>query len=216
MSGKNKTHTRYRNSKGDIVPGVTTILGVLNKPALVHWAWDLGSKGIDYRKYRDDKADIGTLAHYLIMCDLTGEKPDTSDYSEKQIDQAENSVLSYLEWKKGKVVKPILVETSLVSEEDGYGGTIDLFAWIDDVRTLVDFKTGKAIYSDMFYQLAAYNALLSKNGHEACDIRLLRIGRDENEGFDNKKVDDLSLELRIFENCLSTYKLQKEIKKNRG
>lgn len=216
MSGKNKTHTRYRNSKGDIVPGVTTILGVLNKPALVHWAWDLGSKGIDYRKYRDDKADIGTLAHYLIMCDLTGEKPDTSDYSEKQIDQAENSVLSYLEWKKKKKIEPIFVEKGLVSDDLGCGGTIDLFAVIDGVATLVDFKTSKAIYPEMICQLAAYERLLMDNSHAVSQVRILRIGRDEDEGFEERTITDLYKEWLIYEHCLGIYKLQKEIKKNRG
>ncbi len=216
MSGKNKTHTRYRNSKGDIVPGVTTILGVLNKPALVHWAWDLGSKGIDYRKFRDDKADIGTLAHYLIMCDLTGEEPDTSDYSEKQIDQAENSVLSYLEWKKKKKVEPIFVEKGLVSDGLGYGGTIDLFAKIDGVPTIVDFKTSKAIYPEMISQLAAYERLLIDNSHTVSQVRILRIGRDEDEGFEERTITDLNKEWLIYEHCLGIYKLQKEIKKNRG
>lgn len=31
---KVKTHIRYKNLKGENVPGVTTVLGILNKPAL--------------------------------------------------------------------------------------------------------------------------------------------------------------------------------------
>ena len=85
---KDKIHTVYKLKNGKKVSGTTTVIGILAKPALIHWAWDLGTKGIDYRKFRDDKADIGTLAHYLIMCHLKGEQPDTSDYSKKQIDQA--------------------------------------------------------------------------------------------------------------------------------
>ena len=59
-------HTVYKTQDGEKVPSVTTVLNVLAKPALIYWAWDLGIKGIDYRKYRDDKADIGTLVHKQI------------------------------------------------------------------------------------------------------------------------------------------------------
>ena len=82
------------------MPGVTPILGILNKPALIVWANRLGLQGIDSTKYRDELADIGVLAHYLIMCDLTGETADVSDYSKNQIDQAENALLSTLRGRK--------------------------------------------------------------------------------------------------------------------
>ena len=35
---RSKTHQRYYDKAGTMLPGVTTILGVLNKPALVPWA----------------------------------------------------------------------------------------------------------------------------------------------------------------------------------
>src|SRR5438093_1588565 len=36
------SHTVYKNAAGKRVPGVTTILGILNKPALLKWAWEQG------------------------------------------------------------------------------------------------------------------------------------------------------------------------------
>ncbi|MBA7569795.1 hypothetical protein ES708_11536 [subsurface metagenome] len=65
--GKIAAHIIYRTRSGQSVPGVTTILSVLNKPALVPWANRMGLQGIDVAKYVDDKAAIGTLAHYLII-----------------------------------------------------------------------------------------------------------------------------------------------------
>lgn len=78
---KTKIHTVYKTADGKRVPSVTTILGILNKPALLDWAWRMGCEGQDYKAVRDNAGDIGTLAHYLILCHLKGEKPETQDYS---------------------------------------------------------------------------------------------------------------------------------------
>ena len=80
-------HTRYRSPFGDIVPSVTTVLSILNKPALVKWANNLGLQGIDSSKYTDEKAAIGTLAHEMVLCYFEDREIDTSDYSANQIEQ---------------------------------------------------------------------------------------------------------------------------------
>ncbi len=79
VANKTKIHTVYKTKDGQRVPSVTTILGILNKPALLDWAWRCGCDGINYKAIRDNAADIGTLAHYMIMTYLRGEKPDTSE-----------------------------------------------------------------------------------------------------------------------------------------
>ena len=209
---KNKVHTAYKID-GVKVPSVTTVLGILNKPALVHWAWQLGCDGIDYREARDNAADIGTLAHYLIMCYLKGEEPDTSEYSEQDIDKAENCVLKFHEWARDKTIEPIIVEGSLVSKEHRFGGTIDFYGYVNSELTLVDFKTGKALYLDMFGQLAGYEHLLIENSYPVESVRILRIGRTEDEGFEERTLQDLSKHWKIFWHCLELYNLQKEVKK---
>ena len=57
----------YKNSKGELLPGVTTIIGQLDKPALVQWAWKLGKEGKDWREERDSAGDIGTLVHEAVL-----------------------------------------------------------------------------------------------------------------------------------------------------
>ena len=210
---KDKIHTVYKLKNGKKVPGVTTIISILAKPALIHWAWDLGTKGVDYRKFRDDKADIGSLAHYLIMCYLKKETPDTSDYSRKQIDQAENCIISFFEWKKMHSFEPILIESPLVSEKYKFGGTPDLLAKINGEYCLIDFKTGKGIYvNDMFPQLAAYSHLLQENNYKITNSRILRIGREESEGFEERLIQDIEPYWEIFKNCLSIYNIRRRLK----
>jgi len=212
-NSKVKSHIVYKLKDGTKVPGVTTITNILAKPALIPWAWNLGRMGIDFRKFRDDKADIGTLAHYLVMCHLKNEKPDTDDYSKKQIDQAENCLLSYFEWEKHYELKPVLVEQPLVSEKYKFGGTLDCLTRLypDSSNTcLIDYKTGKGIYPEYRYNAAAYKLLLEEHGHKVKQAIILNIGRDENEAFKTEFLLDLEKEKEIFLHCLAIYNLRKQ------
>ena len=209
---RTRIHTVYKTADSKRVPSVTTILGILNKPALLTWAWQCGVNGLDYRSVRDDAAGVGSLAHYLIMCDLKGEKADTSEYSPQDLERAENCLLKYWEWEKQNKPEPILIEQALVSENLGFGGTIDCLAKVGNEFWLVDYKTSKAIYPEMIYQLAAYKALLSEHKHIINQARILRIGRDDIEGFEEKQFINLDKAFELFLCCKRIYELQKEIK----
>ena len=213
MTTRTKIHTVYKDADDKRVPSVTTILGILNKPALLTWAWQCGIDGLDYRAVRDDAAGVGTLAHYLILCDIKGETPDMSEYSQQNIDKAETCLIKYWDWKKAHTVETILAEASLVSELYKFGGTIDFYGIVDDVPSLVDFKTGKAVYDEAFYQVAAYTMLLDEAGKIVNSIRILRIGRDETEGFEERNIKSLELHKSVFLNCLNIYRLQGEIRR---
>ena len=210
-----KVHTRYRTKDGIVVPGVTTVLNMLSKPALIHWAWKMGLDGIDYKKYRDKAADTGTLAHLLVQCDLTGETPDLSMYGAELIDKAENCLVSWYTWRKSVHIENPLSETQLVSEHYKYGGTADCICKLNGVPTLLDFKTGKGIYPSMLVQLAAYRHLMIENGYPCEQALILNIGRDETENFDTKYVstDDMNdLFHNIFLPAMQIYQANKRWK----
>lgn len=212
---KTKIHTQYKTKDGARVPSVTTVIGILNKPALLNWAWELGTQGIDYKAVRDQAGDIGSLAHYLIMSDIKGEKPDVSEYSKNDLGKAETCLLKYYEWQKKYEIKPLLTEKVLVSEQWRFGGTIDCFAETPQGNILVDFKTGKAIYDEHLIQVAAYSKLLEEKNYLHNRVMILRIGRDETEGFEERMVGNLEPYWRIFLNCLAIYTLQGEIRRNK-
>lgn len=213
LKASSKSHnSRYLNKAGKRVPGVTTFLGVLAKPALISWANKLGLQGIDSTKYVDSLAGAGTCAHYLIECHLKREKPILDDFTQNQIELAENSVLKFYEWEKNHELEVLGSELVLISEQYQYGLTIDLYCKLDGKKTLIDFKTGKAIYPEMTMQVAAYKHGLEENGYEVEDARILRIGRDETEGFEDRKLSNLDKGFEIFKHCISIYQLQKELK----
>lgn len=208
---KHKAHQRYYVD-GKQVPGVTTITGMLDKPALKYWANSLGLNGIDVRNYVDDMAEIGTCAHYMIECDVRGETPDLDDYSKNTINAAENGYLKWLEWKREHNVEPIGSELQLVSNNYRYGGTCDIPAVIDGTTGLIDIKTsGSGIYPEMQLQTAAYWNLMIENGYECEDVRIVRVGRSDDEGIESKRVEKLETWFNIFTHLRAVYQLKKEV-----
>ena len=209
---KARAHQRYYTRDGQLVPGVTTALNILAKPALVPWANRLGLQGIEVGKYVDAKADIGTCAHYMIECHLKGEKPDLSEFSPKVVDQAENGYIKFLQWQDGKQFELLGSEMQLVSEEYGYGGTIDIYAKVNGVPTLIDIKTsGSGIWPEMKHQVSAYRQLLIENGHPVEQAAICRVGRDDDEGFEYQHVTKIDTHFELFKRCLDIYRLQKQL-----
>src|SRR5436190_24390371 len=105
---KVKAHIRYYTSTGQQVPGVTTILSVLNKPALIAWANRMGLEGIDTRKYVDEAASVGTLAHALIMESLGGSKVRYEDFTADQLTRARHGVKVFNDWRKSHDLRRVL------------------------------------------------------------------------------------------------------------
>lgn len=210
-----RAHQIYRNLQGITVPSVTTVLSLLNKPALVKWANNLGLQGIDSTKYKDKLAEVGTLAHKLILDYFRKVKTDTSQYSKDTIEKAENSFLSFLEWTKEKKIEPILIEKYMVSENYGFGGTFDFYGTVDKVYYLIDYKSGSGIYEDMIYQLSAYRELLEEHKYWVDKVMILRIPRTEDEQKETKEKADTKKEWQIFLHLLGIYYLKKEIKEKK-
>ena len=208
-----RAHIVYKTADGNRAVGVTTVLNLLAKPALIPWANRIGLEGIKVGEYVDALANIGTLAHEMVAANIRGEKVDTSEYSSKDVDLASNSFLSYLEWKKGRDMEVVFSEKPLVSEMLKYGGTMDVYANVAGKPTLIDLKTGKGIYDEMKLQVAAYAHLLQEHGHPVESVHILRIGRSEIEGFEDQEVpmQVLPKYFDIFANLLKVYRLKKEV-----
>lgn len=205
-----KQHAVYKDKNGNTLPGTTTVLSILAKPALYQWYYKMGASGENPFKKKDTAADIGTIGHAFVMTHLKGWELDTSNLVPANVSIAENCVLSYLEWEKRQELKPILIEQELTN--DRWGGTVDLYAELNREKTLIDFKTSSGIYPDMAYQLASYAQLLKDNGYEVDKAIILNIGKDENSDFQTKTWTNLDRELEIFLNCLNIYKLTREKK----
>ena len=163
------------------VPGVTTIIGKFKESGgLIWWAWDLGMKGLDYRKVRDDAANAGTIAHAMVENWIHGEDPNEVAGPEELLVKARNAFGLFLEWANQTRLKVTETEVGLVSEKYRFGGTLDAML-IGDKFSLGDWKTSNAVYSDYLYQLAAYALLWEENRPEqpiTGGFHLMRFAKD--------------------------------------
>ena len=204
---KVQAHVIYRNKEGKRLIGVSTIVGMLSKPNLLVWANNLGLEGLKMDAYTDDLASVGTLAHEMVNCHITGRPLDTNEYSKNDIDRAENAMISFLAWIKNKKIEPICSEKQFVSEKYQYGGTPDIYCYLNGEPTLIDVKTSKAIYDDHFIQLAGYKILLEENDLPVMQSYILRIGRDETEGFEVRSITNFEKWESLFHHLLEVYNL---------
>ncbi len=158
---------------GEKVAGVTTVLNVIDKPALRNWyaeqaakravdEWDElallpVSQRLERIRYgaRDTTAAAalrGTQIHALGDKLARGEEVDVPD-------EHRGPVEAYARWLDLWEVETIASETPLCSTKYGFAGTADLWGRVgklDNAVCLLDVKTGKGIYDEVGLQLAAY------------------------------------------------------------
>jgi hypothetical protein len=152
---------------GERYPSVTTILQVLAKPALIHWAAktaaglvlddpitfstaDAAAGGI--YSQRDKAGARGTSVHSVAESWAAGRPLEPKDVTASLQGYA-RAVKGFFEATQPV---PILSEVILVSTTHGYAGRTDLIAHIGDEVALLDFKTGKAVYAEAALQIKAY------------------------------------------------------------
>lgn len=202
----------YKTKDGTLVPGVTTIINLLDKPALIQWAWKLGKEGKDWKTERDSAGDIGTLVHELVMSYWTKEEVDLSGYTLEQCDMARTCAEKIHSWTDLEDIEPILVEIPLVSEVYKFGGQPDLYAKVNGKNRLIDIKTSSGIYDSHWLQNAAYGILLRvARGFKVDEYQILWLPKHND--FACPLRTNLSTEKKIFKNLLKIYHYRQSIKK---
>ena len=122
-------HSKYYLDDGKTieVPSVTQILGIINKPYLVNWAYKIGKDGKNLNKVREDATTIGSMVHAMIEADLKNiAHPSADELDAEQLAEVFASYDQYLAWKSNYPnYKLVFSEESMVSQISKYGGTID-------------------------------------------------------------------------------------------
>jgi len=180
------THTYTLDGKR--LTGVTTVLNVISKPALIGWAanmavdyiWDnlsaadkeenwltvpitkLEEARKAHTKKKEAGAKAGTNIHLWIeeyIKDIYPKVP----YDEVMDDQ----INEFLNWVKENDVKFLESEKIMYSEKMWLGGTCDAVAEIKGKKYVVDFKTQAKMWDRTpFLQTAAYRLMLEEMGEK--------------------------------------------------
>lgn len=200
-----ETHQHFIN--GREATGVSSIVRILGKPALIQWA---ANQAVKYIKNTAPKDDVERNAdHYLVSEDLLEqarvahnatrtkaakhgtdthalvelyireclEKDNGEPYGHEDI----SPIKKFTDWAQENVERFLFSERNLWDANLFYAGIAD-FAFVakNGKRYLADFKTSSGIYGiDYYLQCAGYRILAESMGDEAYDGGcIVRLGKD--------------------------------------
>ena len=144
-----KEMERFYFLNGNRIPTITTILGILGAKALEQWKvnqaveyignnrpqteeqwiYHLKKAKTAHRQASKKAMGTGTTVHEAIHAYLSGAKPEPILEGDSK---AEMAFYAFLEWSDSVKLKPIATELTVINEEFGFGGTIDLVAEMED------------------------------------------------------------------------------------
>ena len=237
----------YEIPEVGLLPSVTNILGVINKPALMGWAAKVERELVVSTSadlYEDIKgtpqmsraaylltlanrlgkakasqkemtaaSEIGSQAHALIEWTLRGQLMQKVGPSPRITDKAQWAFMAWEDWRKTVNLKPIAVEQVIWSRKHGYAGTLDLLAEVEGVLTVIDWKTGKAVYGEAHLQNAAYRQAIREMGHgdpkQGLIVRLPKVESDPN--FEVVSAKPENLQFPKFLDAMSVWEWAQEM-----
>jgi len=234
-------HTYEAN--GELVYGTTSITGVLDKPALKFWAVNMAigvleeklvpGESLDeveikslledarraHMKRLSKAADIGTMIHKWLEEYVSAVINKTKIPKKPVNKEMQNAIDAFLKWIKDSNVEFISSEQKIYSRKYHYAGTFDLEALVNGKRTIIDFKTSKAIYPEMLLQTSAYlKAKQEETGKEYDGgVIILRLSKEDKdkriESFEVVKDTNVENHFKCFLACLDIYTWKMDIKR---
>src|SRR6266576_3991208 len=242
---------RYYESEGKKLPSVTTLLNIIAKPALVHWAAKIErelvlSASVDYyrelaeaspescgfylqhleqrigrsrahQRVLSEAGEIGNQAHARIEYELQTELGIQCEFDMPTITHpaAQQAYDAWQYWRDQTNMRPIAIEQVIVSDKYGYAGTLDLLAEVSGVISVLDWKTGKAIYAEAFLQNAAYRQAVREMGigdpKQGFIIRLPKLESDP--GLEIRDAGDESASFKAFLSAIDLWSWLKTTEK---
>lgn len=146
---------------GEKVPGVTSFLGIIDKPALPAWYYRMAMEGKNPRQETDRSAAYGSLVHGALDAVENGQSVPTAEPLRTTV---ENLLTVIKGWKL------LGSEFRIFNRDLKYAGTVDRFYEIDGEPVLVDIKTSNNIYPENTLQLAAYKLGVPEKNPELIEL----------------------------------------------
>jgi len=132
-----------------------------------------GVKAADREKQR--AATIGTAIHAGIEWQLRTRLGEDAGPEPVLPDAAVWAVESWKDWAKTIALKPLAIERTVYCEACGYAGTLDLYARVEGALTILDWKSGRAIYPEAFLQNVAYRHAAARQGLPSAQGLIVRV-----------------------------------------
>jgi hypothetical protein len=85
------------------------------------------------------------------------------------------AVESWKDWASSVALEPLAIERTVYCAACGYAGTLDLYARVKGSLTVLDWKSGKAIYPEAFLQNVAYRHAAKRLGMPSAQGLIVRL-----------------------------------------
>lgn len=170
-------------------PSVSNLLDLLNKPALMYWANNLGLEGMSLKKYRKRRLSYGISLHKQVEYFLVdGLVPDN--------ELLKNNFISFF-----SDIEVLGVEQKV--ENKFFQGRYDVKLIKDGKTYICDFKSNfKKTYLQQYLQLTAYRMIENVDNIAIISLPDFR--------FVDISLSDYSIHENILINLSNIYKLKKE------
>lgn len=227
---------------GQPLTGTTTVLRVIDKPALIQWSANMAVDYIENEMARiateKDKYDLlvaitenwprilaeAKVAHRKKKEDAGAKGSDIHAIIEGLIKESistngyldykgnEPQVLHFVNWALENKVKFLASEERLYSKEWWVGGTCDFLCEIDGALWLGDIKTSSGIYPEHFFQTAAYQKMYEEMGLHKNFAGNLIVLLRKDGTFEEKRSVSNADNLLAFQSALNLYRVIEKIK----
>jgi hypothetical protein len=168
-----------------------------------------GVKAAD--RVKQSAATIGTAVHAGIEWALRTQLGEDPGPEPSLPDAAAWAVESWKDWAKHVALEPLAIEHTVYCEVCGYAGTLDLYARVAGRLTILDWKSGKAIYPEAFLQNVAYRHAAARRGMTAVQGLIVRLPKYlDDPAWEAMLVPD-SLTIEDFRSALSLWRWQRRM-----
>lgn|GEM_PF-2443593 len=182
-------------------PGVTSILDEAAPMGYGLRRFLLQNTPESAEEIKETTSGLGTKLHDAYEKLMNGAELDLeNDY---QTTKEKRHLVSFWQWNEDFKPKDIITEHTIASLTYKFAGTLDLCCRIDGKLTIIDFKTGAAIYFSHYLQLAAYKqAFEEMYGKKVEQLYILRTGSRHKSGYEFKLIET---PFEDFKNVYNTY-----------
>ena len=220
---------------GKPLTGVTKVLGVIAKPALIQWSANMAVDhilanvvvaGSDTTIIKTESIEEARSAHRIKKEKAGGWGTEVHSWVEqwimssilgrelpKPLDGLQGEACNhFISWAYDNKVKFLESKKNIYSEKLWIGGIVDIVCEIDGKKWICDIKTGSGVYPEHFFQMAAYDLCLKEmelydsiSGHIVLNL-------DKKGGFVEKRSVSNEENKNAFLSALTLYRAIEKIK----
>ena len=218
---------------GTPLHGVTTVLQVISKPALIQWAANMAVDYIAATEFRtkDTAEELWERLQGIFKEARTAhrkKKEKAGDWGSELHEAIENWIKTKAEpsfegtqkvafenfknWCQEHNVVFLESEKHVWSESMWVGGICDLVFTMDGKKYIGDIKTSSRIYNEHFFQMAAYDLCLTDMGEHQDVAGYIVINLKKDGEIDLMRADNMKLNREAFLAALTLHKIINSLK----